>query len=447
MNTTPTSTPIKDGQVVNADNLQNVSTLHRLGRWIIALGLLALLAWAAVAPLDEGVPAEGLVTLDTKRKSIQHLQGGIVREVLVKEGQQVSEGQVVMTLETAVPKAQLESVRQHYLALRAAESRLMSERAGLTQVRWHTDLLSSANDPLTQPHLQVQNQLFQSRRSALQATLQGLAESQAGVRAQLDGNARMLEQRKRQLALFNEEINNIADLVKEGYAPRARLNELQRNAAEVASTIADLESSSVKLVHSLEELDQRSHQLQFEAHKELDGQLADIRREVQADSEKLAAVTQDMERTEIKAPATGQVVGLTVQTIGAVVAPGQRLMDIVPEHAPLIIEARIPPSVIDRVQAGLMADVRFSAFAHSPQLLVQAKVASISQDIIVEPETRQSFFLARLTPTPEGLAALGSRSLQSGMMAEVVIRTGERSLLTYLAYPFVRRLSQSMKEE
>ncbi len=447
MNPTPNTAMPQHDTVLASQSLQNVNLLHRIGHWTIALGFLGLLLWSALAPLDEGVPTEGLVTLDTKRKTIQHLQGGIVREVRVKEGQSVQEGQIVMTLETAVPKAQLESVRQHYLALRAAESRLVSERQGLTQVRWHTDLIASQSDPLTQPHLQVQTQLFQSRRAALQAALQGLDENQAGVRAQLEGNGRMLVQRKRQLALFNEEVGNITDLVQEGYATRARLNELERNVAEIASTVADLESSGVKLSHGLNELDQRSRQVRFENFKELDSQLADIRREVQADSEKLTAVTQDMERTDIKAPATGQVVGLSVQTIGAVVGPGQRLMDIVPEHAPLVIEARIPPTVIDRVQAGLMADVRFSAFSHSPQLLIQAKVTSVSKDIIVEPETRQSFFLARLTLTPEGLAALGARSLQSGMMAEVVIRTGERSLLTYLAYPFVRRLSQTMKEE
>jgi len=138
---------------------------------------------------------------------------------------------------------------------------------------------------------------------------------------------------------------------------------------------------------------------------------------------------------------------LAVQSVGAVIAPGQKLMDIVPEQAPLLIEARIPPHVIDRLREGLSTQIRFSAFAHSPQLNVAGRVISVSRDLLTEAETRQSYYLARVEVTPEGLKTLGSRRMQPGMMAEVLINTGERSLLTYLTYPLVRRVAQSMKEE
>jgi protease secretion system membrane fusion protein len=172
-----------------------------------------------------------------------------------------------------------------------------------------------------------------------------------------------------------------------------------------------------------------------------------VSREVLSDNEKLHAVTDDLGRTEIKAPASGQVVGLAVQTVGGVVQPGQKLMDIVPKDAPLLLEARVAPHLIDRVHADLPVDVRFSSFAHSPQLVVDGKVVSISGDLLTEPQTNVSYYLARVQVTPEGLKHLGKRQLQPGMPVEVIFKTGERSMLTYLLHPLTKRLAASMIEE
>jgi protease secretion system membrane fusion protein len=428
-------------------SMSQTRSVTHYGLWSLVFGLAVVLAWAIWAPIDEGVPAQGLVTLDTKRKTIQHLQGGIVKEVLVREGDTVKEGQVLMTLEQAVVRANLESVRQHYQALRAAESRLLAEQQGLPKINWHPDLHSARSDALVAQHQLIQEQLFASRRSSLQASLAALAESLAGQEALQLGSQRMLNERRTQLRLVQEELTNIQDLVKEGYMPRNKELELNRNQAEVSSVIADIESNSQRLSRSTEEVRQRMKVTRLEYQKEIENQLAEIRREVQADAEKLTAVTQDMERTDIRSPAAGQVVGLSVQTVGAVVGPGQHLMDIVPERAPLMVEARIPPHVIDRVKLGLMTDIRFSSFAHSPQLVVEGEMKSISGDLLTDTESHQSYYLARIDITDKGKQALASRAIQPGMTAEVVIRTGERSMLTYLMYPLVRRLAQSMKEE
>jgi len=425
---------------------QTRSATH-YGLWSLIIGLGFLLAWAAFAPMDEGVPAQGLVTLDTKRKAIQHLQGGIVKEVMVREGEVVKEGQILMVLEQAVVRANLESARQHYQALRAAESRLLAEQQNLSKIAWHTDLQNTRADSLVAQHQQIQEQLFKSRRLSLQASLAALSESLAGQEALQIGSQRMLVERKTQQRLIQEELAGIQDLVKEGYMPRSKELELNRNLAEVSSVIADIESNNQRLTRSIEEVRQRMKVARLEYQKEIENQLAEIRREVQADAEKLTAVTQDMERTEIRSPAAGQVVGLTVQTVGAVIAPGQHVMDIVPEQAPLMVEARVPPHVIDRVKPGLMTDIRFSSFAHSPQLVVEGRMMSVSGDLLTDSENHQSYYLARIDLTESGRRTLASRTIQPGMTAEVVIRTGERSMLTYLMYPLVRRLAQSMKEE
>ena len=419
----------------------------RLGLWLVLGGLVLLALWAGLAPLDEGVPTQGLVSLDTKRKTVQHLQGGLVREVLVREGDRVQAGQVLMRLEPAAARANQETVRQHYWSLRAAESRLDAEQRGLPRIQWHPDLQSALHEAAMQPHLQVQTQLFESRKSSFEASQSGMRSSLAGLLAQREGGLRMLTQRQRQQALFQEELGNIQELVKEGYAPRNRALELQRSLADTASTIADLEANEQRMQRSIEEMKQRLAQGRAAFQAEVAAQLADVRRDVQSDAEKLQAVSQDMEHTDIRSPASGQVVGLAVQTVGAVIAPGQRVMDIVPEGAPLVVEARIPPHIVDRVKPGLHADVRFSAFAHAPQLTVSGTVRSVSQDVLTDADTRQSYFLARIEPTAEGLAVLGSRTLQAGMSAEVVIRTGERTVLQYLLHPLLRRMAQSMKEE
>jgi protease secretion system membrane fusion protein len=164
----------------------------------------------------------------------------------------------------------------------------------------------------------------------------------------------------------------------------------------------------------------------------------------------MPAAQEELARTVIRAPAGGQVVGVSPQlTIGGIVQPGDRLMDIVPEGEPLLLEARIEPHLIDRVQAGLETDIRFNAFSHSPQLVVQGKVVSVSGDLLTDRQggTNMSYYLARVEVTPEGMETLGGRRMQPGMPAEVIIRTGERSLLTYLLGPLTKRLAASMTEE
>lgn len=423
------------------------TSAQRVGRYALWLGLLALLVWALWAPIDEGIPAAGVVTVDTKRKAVQHLQGGIVREVHVKEGSLVREGEVLMELEQASTRANYESVRQHYLAMRSSESRLLAEQSGTSEIRFHADIVAMQADPLVRQHMQTQQQLFNSRRLSLQAGVGALTESRAGLQEQRKGLVQVLAQRQRQLALVEEELAGLRELVREGYAPRNRQLELERSQAEIRSALAEAGAGLQRIDRQVEEVNQRVQLLQQDYRKEVDSQLAEVRREVQADAEKLAAVTQDLARTQLKAPATGQVLGLSVQSVGAVIAPGQKVMDIVPEQAPLLIEARVSPQVIDRLREGQSTDIRFAAFAHSPQLTVQGRVMSVSRDLLTDADTRQSYFLARVDITPEGRKALGAREVQPGMMADVLIKTGERSFFTYLTYPLVRRIAQSIKEE
>jgi protease secretion system membrane fusion protein len=445
---------VQDAQVVNTQEddgpraSSDTRSVARKGLMVLALGFGGFLLWAGLAPLDEGVPTQGMVTLDTKRKTVQHLSGGIVKEVLVQEGQQVKEGQVLLRLDGAVAKANYEAVRQRYLGYRAMQSRLFAEQASRSDIDFHPDVKAAMQDPLIKQQVVTQQQLIQARRAALDADLQGIQENIQGLKEQLGSYQNILVQRRNQLALLTEELTNTRGMVKEGYAPRNRQLELERMVSESNAAIADLTGNSMRVNRQVAELTQRSMARQQEYRKEIESQLADITREVQSDAEKFVAVSADLDRMEIKSPANGQVVGLSVQTVGAVLQPGQKLLDVVPDNQTLMLEAHIPPHLIDKVQSGLPADVRFNAFAHSPQLVVEGKVISISGDLLSDPQQPQyAYYLARVQVTPSGMKTLGQRQMQPGMPTEIVIKTGERSLLTYLLHPLTKRMAASMKEE
>ncbi|PXW94005.1 protease secretion system membrane fusion protein [Sphaerotilus hippei] len=421
--------------------------LSRHGLQALGLGLLLMLGWVAFAPLDEGVPTQGFVTVDTKRKAVQHQAGGLIRSVLVKEGDSVREGQPLFRLDDEEARAGHEAVRQRYLGLRAMEARLVAERDGQSTLRWHPDLQSALSDPVVQTHTLAQEQLFSARRSALQADLQGIEESKQAQKVSLDAYAQMQASRRNQLALVRDELTHTRAMVQEGYAPRNRQLELERTVDELNAGLADLGGNIGRTQRSIAELSQKAIQRRSEQRAEISSQLADVYRELQADAQKLRSTRDELARMEIRSPATGQVVGLAVQTVGAVIQPAQKLMDIVPAGEQLVLEARVPPHLIDRIKVDMPVDVRFSAFAHTPQLVVDARLGSISADAITDPQTNVTYYLARVAVTPEGMKTLGRREMQPGMPAELVIKTGERSLLTYFLQPLTRRVSAAMTEE
>jgi protease secretion system membrane fusion protein len=404
-------------------------------------------AWIALAPLDEGVPAGAQVVVDTRPKPIQHQQGGVVLDILVGEGDRVRAGQTLLRMDTAATAAVHESVRQRYYALRAAQGRLQAERNGLARISWHADLQPATPNPLAQVHMDNQSALLASRRQALDAELRGLAESQQAQQATLASATAMLASRQQQLGLLREELDNTRPLVQEGYAPRNRLLELQRQLAEADAMIAELKGQRERSQSALAELTQRRMQRQSEFQRDVYLQLSEVLRDVDAEAQRLRAADQDMQRTEIRSPVDGHVIGLAVQSPGSVVQPAQKLMDIVPQDEGLLIEARVPPHLADRIRNGQAVDVRFAAFAHTPQLVVQGKVVSVVADALLDPQAQPTGFLARVSLTAQALDVLGERRLIPGLPAEVVFKTGERSLLAYWLHPLSKRLAESMKEE
>lgn len=230
----------------------------RVGLWALAIGFGGFLLWAGLAPLDEGVPGQGLVAIDTKRKAVQHLSGGIVKEVLVREGDVVKEGQLLVRLDEAVARANHESSRQRYLGLRAMQGRLLAEQSVQASIVFHPDLVAASTDPLIRQQMQNQERLFMTRRSLLRSDLQSIEESILGQEGLLQAYKGMLESRSSQLRLINEELSHLRGLVKEGYAPRNRQLEMERMVADASTAIADLQGSSERARRTVAELRQRA---------------------------------------------------------------------------------------------------------------------------------------------------------------------------------------------
>lgn len=344
------------------------SRAGRRGLVILLLALGGFVAWAATAPLDEGVPSMGQVAIDTKRKQVQHPTGGVVARVLVREGDLVKEGQLLIKLDDTTPRSAVDSAK---------------------------DSISA----------------YQQNIIGLQGQIQGLQQTR--------------EIRRTQLELVRDEMRSIDGLVKDGYAPRVQLLALQRQETELLAMISDMDANEARLRQQIQE----------------------VRFQMASIEQTNVARIEELSRTEIRAPAEGQVVGLIAQTVGGVIGPGQILMEIVPEGAPLLLEARVDPTYIDRVRAGSPVDVRFSTFAGIPQLVVEGEVLSISKDALVDDLTKMSYYLARVELTPAGNAALEGRRLQPGMPVEVIIKTGERTLLEYMINPLTKRVFESLKEE
>jgi len=426
-----------------------IAKVKRIGMWVLGLGLGGFILFAAFVPLDEGVPTQGLVSIDTKRKAIQHLQGGIVKEVLVSEGQAVTQNQTLIKLVDEMVRAQYETIRQQFFNLKIIEARLLAEQAGSSVITFDPELTEMAlKDKQLNHQFKLQKQLLQARRSSLDSALGALRESSIGQRFIVETSGQIDINRSAQLNSLEKDLVGIRNLVEDGYAPMSKRHELERGVSEIKSSIAENKANQIRAKQAILEIEQRQMSLRADFMKEVEQGLTQIRPDIQSQAEKYKAATQELERTEIKSPVAGQVVGLSVQTVGSVVQAGQRMMEIVPSEEKLVLETKIAPHLIDRVKMGDQVDVRFSSFSDSPQLVVPGVLKTLSSDALTDnTQNAMPYYLARVHVTEEGLKSLGSKKMQPGMPVEIVIKTGSRTLLKYLVSPLTKRIAASMKEQ
>lgn len=418
------------------------------GNRIIFLGLGGFFAWASLAPIDEGVPTTGTVMVESHRKVVSHLTGGTLAEIRVQENQQVKEGDVLVVMDTARAKTSYDSAVNEYVAAGAKLARLMAEQVMADKIIFPEEIESYADQVGRRDFLVAQEQLFRIRRQSLQGELAILHENLAASGGQVHGARQQLAARTQQTSLLSEEIRDVLPLVKEGYAPRNRLLEQERQLAELSSVTSELQARITRESSSSAEIRLRIVQRRQDFLKEVEGLVADARREVASLREKLTDARLELDRAVVRAPVAGQVIALQVQTPGGVVTPGSRLMEIIPHDERLLLDLQIPTNVISRVAPGLVTQIRVAAFSDEPQLTIEGKVLSISTDRH-EPaggSQQPPYYLARVEITEKGRHDLKDRQLIAGMSVDAVVKTGERNFLAYLMRPVTKRMFTTFQE-
>ena len=371
--------------------------------------------------------------MESKRKTISHLTGGIVQSIRVREAQLVEPDFPLVILDDTIIRSDHEGALQTFYALKAAESRLLAEQADAREVGFPEELTREPRHPLAVQHMATQRTLFRARRAAIASQVAVLNESAA----KSEGEAKGFQE---QLQFVKEQLAGIRELVKEGYAPRKEQLELQRQMAELSRNIAQARRAAAGA--RLQAIQARD-----EYRRELETSLADTRRDAENARNKVVALRKQLDNTVIRSRVRGYVTGLEIHTVGGVITPGMKLMDIVPASEKLIFEVHVPSQLIDKIRTGLLASINLHNFPDQPHLVIEGKVISYSADLLTDPNPDvPPYFLARVEVTPAGKKRLGKNQLQSGMQADVVIKTGERTLLTYLLKPLFRRLDASFKE-
>ncbi|ESN37214.1 hypothetical protein L365_02621 [Klebsiella pneumoniae MGH 19] len=419
----------------------------RLGWLVIGIGLAGFFMWASLAPLDKGVASPGSVTVSGNRKTIQSPAGGVIKKIDVKEGDKVKAGEVLVQMSQVQAQAQVDSLKDQYYTTLATEGRLLAERDNLSKIHFSSVFDTIKDNPRVAEIIALQVQLFSSRQQALRSEIDGFKQSIDGIRYQLKGLQDSRANKQIQLSSIREQMSSMKQLAAEGYLPRNRYLEAQRQFAEISSSIDETIGRIGQLQKQLLESQQRIAQRYADYQREVRTQLAQTQMDANDFKNKLEMANYDLGNTSIVSPVDGTVVGLSIFTQGGVVGAGDHLMDIVPSEASLVVDSRLKVEMIDRVYNGLPVELMFTAFNQNKTPKIPGTVTLISADRLVDKGTGEPYYQMQVTVTPEGLKMLQGADIKPSMPVEVFVKTGSRSLLSYLFKPILDRAHTSLTEE
>jgi len=421
----------------------------RLGWFIVLFGVLGFLIWACFAPLDKGVPLSGTVAKEFNRKSIQHLTGGTVEDILVKEGDIVKKGQTLVRMNAVQVKSQVQVSRAQYFSVRAAEARLIAERDGKSAVAYPAALLPYKDEMQVKQAVELQNALFTSRVMGLKNELGALDEQVAGLQAQISGVEISRDSKKQQLVIIKEQLDNLHDLAGDGYVPRSKLLDAQRMYMQMQGTLAEDIGTLGHAHRQIAEIGLRKAQRKDEYQKEVRTQLSDMSKEAEALAGRMTSEDYAVANSDVKSPVDGIVMGMNVFTRGGVVGPGFRMMDIVPTGDALVIEGRLPVNLVDKVHVGLKTELIFSAFNTNTTPHIPGVITDVSADRLLDEHNGTPYYSVLAKVSPEGLKMIQAKKLdvRPGMPVELFVQTGSRSMMSYLLKPVFDRAKTSLSEE
>lgn len=417
----------------------------RVGLLIIFLVFGIFGVWAAVAPIEGAAHAPGIVVVKTYKKLVQHLEGGIVSEILAQNGDYVSAGEPLLILDNTQPLAQLEITNSQFVALKAIESRLIAERDEHSAVIYPDSL--TRGELNASEEMSAQTQIFQARKAANEGAIEVLEQRIEQLQSKRVGLHALKTSKETLAASYAEELVDVRELLSQGFSDKTRVRELERSHAlssgEAAELTASISTTEIEIGEARLQILQRRR----EFLNEVVNQLGETQTNLKDVLERTTALRDIVSRTVVRAPAAGVVNGMQIHTVGGVVGPGQPIVDIVPQTEELIIEARVSPLDIDRVTEGQSVMIRFSSFGRGSVPTIFGTVLNLSADALLDQNTGASYYQARIEVTAEGIADLGSLTLMPGMPADTFIATGARTFLQYLFKPFTNAMARSFIED
>ena len=440
-----------DQKRLTANNQKQASDDPRVfalvGYAIIVSCFVILGGWAAVAPLGGAVVASGVVTTEGNKKTIQHLEGGIIKEILIHEGDHVEAGQVILRLDDTSPKANVEIYRNQVYAAVARDARLSAELDGSTDIQFPDELTSDPNDPVAAKAIEDQRAQFKERRASLDGQISILRSRADQLRQEIEGLDRQRAANEEQIKFIIDELRDVRGLYEKSLVSKTRWLALERERARLSGEIGRAISERAKAEKSIGETGLQIEQVKQKFQEEAGRDLVDTREKLRDLRSKFVVAQDAFNRLDVVAPVTGRVQNLKVFTIRAVVRSGEPLLEIAPDQDRLIVQAHVSTLDIEGVHAGNEAEVRFPAFHDRALPMIGGKIVSISQDRLIDRSTKQPYYLAVIHVPDENIPEQYRGKLASGMNAEVIMPTIERTALEYLVEPLRNRMRTAFREK
>ncbi|WP_420471584.1 HlyD family type I secretion periplasmic adaptor subunit, partial [Brevundimonas sp. FT23042] len=422
-----------------------------VGGGIIVAFFIIFLGWAAFAPLDAGAFARGQISVSGNRQAVQHREGGVVSALHVREGDTVQRGQVLLTLSSGELRATERGVAGQVYALLAQRARLVAERDRLGAIPLPQEFanLPPEDAALAQESLRIQRLQFGARRTGRSTETGVLSQRIAQLNDQIEGYERQIESNEEQQRLIQEELTGMRELAAKGYAPQTRVRALERTAAQLNGEMGSLRAQIARSREQVGETRLQMAGITTRLGEDVADQLRQIDIQLNELRPRMVELRAQIARSEVRAPATGQVVGLTIFTQGGVIQPGQTLMEIVPRDASQVIVAQVLPTDVDNLQIGQETEVKFTGLRERNPPLIHGRVSRISADSFTVEETGAAFYRAEIVVPAEQLAKLGrsAETLRPGAPVEVVILLRKRTALAYMLEPLTNNLWRSGSEQ
>lgn len=403
-------------------------------------------AWSVTAPLAEAAIAPGEIRSEGNRRTVQHLEGGIVREILARDGDKVKAGQVLMRLDEVQSGSGLETLRAQRWALLAQDARLRAEAAGAADIVFPEELATSL-EPRVLEAMTGQRTLFAARRAHLNSQLQVLEARISQHEATASSAQGQIASQRRQLELIRREEQDVQTLVRQGLERMPRLLALQRNVASLEGNMVDLMGQVERANASVAEARNQIRQTRDQLMAEISAEARETRNRLNEAEEKLRAARDVAQRREILAPEDGTIVGSRFFNPGAVVRAGEPVMEIVPSDDRLVAEVRLSPTDIDVVYPGLHSEVRLPAFKQRLVPYLHGEVTYVAEDVTLDERTRMSHYRVQIVIEPDQLARLENVALRPGMPVEAQIQTGSRSFFRYMMQPVLDSFHRAFREQ